>query len=116
MKREIVTVRFDLSIAERAGEEQPAPEPTQTLEVDLAALDQQDRGLLSRRMERASDNIFDVCRLQWDGTKEFRWPTLQEGRADFYAVRFPMRIQATEPTLQALLEAVRQDYKRYKIR
>lgn len=116
MKRELVTVRFDLRPAEHAREGQPALEPTQTLEVDLAALQEEERGLLSRRMERASDNIYDVCRLQWDGTKEFRRPTLQEGRADFYAVRFPMRIQATEPTLQALLEAVRQDYKRYKIR
>jgi hypothetical protein len=86
------------------------------LEVDLSALDQKDRDLLTRRMERGRDNVSDVCRLQWDGTKEFRRPTLQEGLADFYAVQFPVRIQAIEPTLEALLEAIREDFQRYKIR
>jgi hypothetical protein len=41
---------------------------------------------------------------------------MQEGRADFYAVPFPVRIQAIEPTLEALLEAVREDYRRFKVR
>lgn len=116
MKREVVTVRFDLNIAERAKQGKATDELTQTLEVDLAELAQADHGLLSRRLERGTDNIFDVCRLQWDGTKEFRRPTLQEGKADFYAARFPVRIQAIEPTLEGLLEAVREDFNRYKIR
>jgi hypothetical protein len=116
MKRELVTLRFDLNIAEREREGKTTPEPTKVLDVDLAKLEEPDRGLLARRLERGKDNIFDVCRLQWDGTKEFRRPTIQEGLADFYAARFPVRIQALEPTLEALLEAVREDYKRFKVR
>jgi hypothetical protein len=116
MKRELVKVRFDLNHPEQAHQGKPAPEPTITLEVDLAMLEQADRGLLTRRLERGKDNIFDVCRLQWDGTKEFRRPTRQEGLADFYAVQFPVRIQAIEPTLEALLAAVREDFQRFKIR
>ncbi len=116
MKREIVKLRFDVKATEGGHPGKSLPEPTQTLEVDLAKLEQADRNLLERRLERARDNILDVCRLQWDGTKEFRRPTRQEGLADFYAVQFPVRIQATEPTLEALLEAVREDYKRFKIR
>lgn len=116
MKRELVKLRFDLNIAERERAGKSTPEPTQILEVDLAKLQEPDRGLLERRMEPGKDKIFDVCRLQWDGTKEFRRPTRQEGLADFYAVRFPVRIQAREPTLDALLEAVREDYQRFKVR
>ncbi len=116
MKRELVKLRFDLKIAERAREGKATPEPTQILEVDLAKLPEPDRGLLTRRMEPGKDKIFDVCRLQWDGTKEFRRPTRAEGLADFYAVRFPVRIQALAPTLGALLEAVREDYKRFRVR
>ncbi len=116
MKPEVVTVRFDLNVAERARQGKTTPEPTATLEIDLTQLEQQDRGLLSRRLERGREDIFDVCRLQWDGTKEFRRPTLNEGKADFYAVQFPVRIQATEPTLEGLLAAVREDFQRYKLR
>lgn len=116
MKREVVKVRFGVNSAEQAPSEKGIPEPTEILEVDLAELEQEDRALLERRLERARDEVFDVCRLQWDGTKEFRRPTLKEGRADFYAVQFPVRIQATEPTLKALLDAVREDFQRYKIR
>jgi hypothetical protein len=116
MKREIVKVRFDLDIAERSRQGKATPESTTILEVDLTELDQKDRGLLTRRLEPGKDNIFDVCRLQWDGTKELRRPTLQEGLADFYAVQFPVRVQATEPTLEGLLEAVREDFQRFKIR
>jgi hypothetical protein len=116
MKRELVKLRFDLNIAEGVRQERPAAEPAQTLEIDLAKLEEADRQLLTRRMERAKDNVIDVCRLQWDGTKEFRRPTLQEGRADFYAVPFPVRIQANEATLESLLEAVREDYQRFKVR
>jgi hypothetical protein len=116
MKRELVQLRFGLNTGERACQGQPTPEPTHTIEVDLAKLEQADRDLLSRRLERAKDNIFDVCRLQWDGTKEFRRPTMREGLADFYATQIPVRVQALEPTLEALLEAVRQDFKRVKIR
>ena len=116
MKREVVKVRFDLNLAEGERKVKSTQEPTIILEVDLAALEVADRVLLERRLERGKDNIFDVCRLQWDGTKEFRRPTMQEGRADFYAVHFPVRIQAIEPTLEALVEAVREDYKRFKIR
>jgi hypothetical protein len=83
----------------------------------LATLERAERGLLERRLERGKkDNIFDVCKIQWDGTKEFRRPTWQEGLADFYAVEFPMRVQALEPTLEGLLEAVREDFKRFKVR
>ncbi len=116
MKREVVKVRFDLNSAERERQGKPTAEPTQILEVDLAKLDAKDRQLLARRLERAKDDIFDVCRIQRDGTKEFRRPTRQEGLADFYAVQFPVRIQAIEPTLEGLLEAVREDFKRFKIR
>ncbi len=117
MKREVLKVRFDLNVAERLRQGKATPESaTATLEVDLAQLNQQDRGLLTRRLERGSEDIFDVCRLQWDGTKEFRRPTLQEGLADFYAVQFPVRVQAIEPTLEGLLAAVREDFKRFKIR
>lgn len=116
MKRELVKIRFNLNVPEREREGKLTPEPTQILEVDLAKLQEPDRGLLTRRMEPAKDKIFDLCRLQWDGTKEFRRPTRQEGLADFYAVPFPVRIQALEPTLEALLEAVREDYKRFKVR
>jgi hypothetical protein len=116
MKRELVKLRFDLNIPEREQQGKPTRESTTTLDVDLAGLAERDRGLLTRRMEQAQDNIFDVCRLQWDGTKEFRRPTLQEGLADFYAVRFPVRIQALEPTLEALLQAVREDFNRFKVR
>ena len=116
MKRELVKVRFDLEVAERARQGKATPEPTHVLDVDLTALDQRGRGLLSGRLEPARDNIFDVCRLQWDGTKELRRPTLQEGLADFYAVRFPVRIQAAEPTLEGLLAAIRADFDRYRIR
>lgn len=116
MKSELVTLRFDLNMGEGEQAAKPAPELTQILEVDLAELEEPDRGLLTRRLERAKDKIFDVCRLQWDGTKEFRRPTRQEGLADFYVARFPVRIQALEPTLEALLEAVREDYKRFKVR
>ena len=116
MKQEIVKLRFDLKDTEQARSEKDMPGRAQILEVDLAELEQGDRALLERRMERARDDFFDVCRLQWDGTKEFRRPTLKEGRADFYAVQFPVRIQATEPTLKALLDAVRDDFQRYKIR
>ncbi len=116
MKPQVVKVRFDLNIAERARQGKATPESTQTLQVDLAQLGEEDRGLLTRRLERGRDDIFDVCRMQWDGTKEFRRPTLQEGRADFYAVQFPVRIQVTEPTLEGLLEAVREDFKRFTIR
>ena len=116
MKREVVKVRFDLDIAQRSRQGKATPEPMAVLDVDLTELDQKDRGLLTRRLEQGKDNIFDVCRLQWDGTKELRRPTLQEGLADFYAVRFPVRIQATEPTLEGLLEAVRADFQRFKIR
>jgi hypothetical protein len=41
---------------------------------------------------------------------------MQEGLADSYVVRFPVRIQALEPSLEALLEAVREDFKRVKAR
>jgi hypothetical protein len=117
MKRELVKVRFELNVAERERQGKATPEPMVTMEVDLAKLEQADRGLLERRLERGKkDGIFDVCRIQWDGTKEFRRPTRQEGLADFYAVEFPVRIQAVEPTLEGLLEAVREDYRRYKIR
>jgi hypothetical protein len=116
MKREVVKLRFDLNTAERARQGKPTAEPTQTLEVDLTKLEPADRQLLARRLERAKDNVFDVCRIQWDGTKEFRRPTRQEGLADFYAVQFPVRIQALEPTLQGLLEAVRDDFQRFKVR
>lgn len=116
MKCELVKLRFDLNIAERERAGKSTPELTQILEVDLAKLQEPDRGLLARRMEPGKDKIFDICRLQWDGTKEFRRPTRAEGLADFYAVRFPVRIQAFEPTLEALLEAVREDYKRFKVR
>ncbi len=116
MKRELVKLRFDLNTAERAQQGKPAPEPTQTLEVDLAKLGHADRDLLARRLERAKDGIFDVCGLQWDGTKKFRRPTMQEGLADSYATQIPVRITALEPTLEALLEAVREDFKRVKVR
>ena len=116
VKRELVKLRFDLNMPERVRQGKPTAELTQTLEVDLATLEPADRDLLSRRLEQGKDNIFDVCRLQWDGTKEFRRPTRQEGLADFYATQFPVRIQAIEPTLEALLEAVREDFKRVRIR
>jgi hypothetical protein len=116
MKHELVKLRFDLNIAERLRQGKPAAEPTETLEVDLATVEPADRQLLERRLERAKDNVFDVCRIQWDGTKEFRRPTREEGLADFYAVQFPVRIQAMEPTLEGLLEAVQQDFKRFKVR
>jgi hypothetical protein len=116
MKHDIVTLRFDLNIVERERQGKPTPEPTKILEVNLAGLEQGDRALLTRRLERGKDNIFDVCRLQWDGTKEFRRPTLQEGLADFYAAQFAVRIQALEPTVEALVEAVREDFRRFKIR
>jgi hypothetical protein len=116
MKREVLKLRFDLTTTEQAQQGKDTLESTQILEVDLAELEQGDRALLERRLERAREDVFDVCRLQWDGTKEFRRPTLKEGRADFYAVQFPVRIQATEPTLKGLLDAVREDFKRYKIR
>jgi hypothetical protein len=116
MKPDVVILRFDLNIAERERQGKPTPELTKVLEINLAELEQDDRALLTRRLERGKDKIFDVCRLQWDGTKEFRRPTLQEGLADFYAAQFPVRIQATEPTVEALVEAVREDFKRFKIR
>ncbi len=116
MKRELVKLRFDLNAAERERQGKPAAEPTQTLEVDLAKLEPADRQLLERRLERGKDKVFDVCRIQWDGTKEFRRPTRQEGLADFYAVKFPVRIQALEPTLEGLMEAVREDFNRYRVR
>ncbi len=116
MKSELVRVRFDLNIPERARQGKPTPEPTQTLDVDLAKIEPKDRHLLDRRLERGKDNIFDVCRIQWDGTKEFRRPSLQEGRADFYAAQIPVRIQAIEATLEGLLEAVREDFKRFGVR
>jgi hypothetical protein len=116
MKREVVRLRFDLNIAERTRQGKPTAEPTQTLEVDLAKLEPTDRQLLERRLERGRDNVFDVCKIQWDGTKEFRRPTRQEGLADFYAVQFPVRIQAIEPTVEALLAAVREDFNRFKVR
>ncbi len=116
MKSEVVKVRFDLNLAERSRQGKATPEPTAILDVDLEQLEQGDRGLLTRRLEGGKDKVFDVCRLQWDGTKEFRRPTLQEGMADFYVVKFPVRVQATEPTLEGLLEAVREDFKRFKIR
>src|SRR5512141_329522 len=93
MKGEIVAVRFDLNVAERQRQGKDTPESTTTLEIDLTQLEQKDRVLLANRMERGEDNIFDVCRLQWDGAKEFRRPTLQEGRANFYAIQLPVRIQ-----------------------
>jgi len=111
-----VVVRFDLNVAERQRQGKDTPEATTTLEVDLTQLEQKDRVLLANRMERGADNIFDVCRMQWDGTKEFRRPTLQEGREDFYAVKFPVRIQANESTLEALMEAIGADFRRYQIR
>ncbi len=116
MKRELVKLRFDLNTAERVRLRKTEAEPIQTLEVDLAKLEPADRQLLARRLERAKDNVFDVCRIQWDGTKEFRRPTMKEGLADFYAVRFPVRIQAVEPTLEGLLVAVREDFNRFKLR
>ena len=116
MKRDIVTLRFDLNTAERERQGKSTPEPTLILEINLAELEQGDHALLTRRMEKGKDDIFDVCRLQWDGTKEFRRPTLREGLADFYAAQFPVRIQAIEPTVEALMEAVREDFRRYKIR
>ena len=116
MKSDIVTLRFDLNSVERDRQGKPTREPTQILEINLAELEQGDRALLTRRLELGKDNIFDVCRLQWDGTKEFRRPTLREGLADFYAAQFPIRIQAIEPTVEALVEAVREDFRRYKIR
>lgn len=116
MKRELVKIRFDLNLAERAQDGKAAPEPTMILDVDLSQLEQRDRGLLTRRLELGKDNVFDVCRLQWDGTKEFRRPTRQEGLADFYASQFPVRVQAHEATLEALLQAVREDFNRFKIR
>lgn len=116
MKGEIVVVRFDLNAGERQRQGKDTSEGTTTLEIDLTELDQKDRVLLANRLERGRDDIFDVCRMQWDGTKEFRRPTLQEGRADFYAIQFPVRIQANEPTLEALLEAIRTDFRRYQIR
>jgi hypothetical protein len=116
VKRELVKLRFDLNMPERVRQGKPTAELTQTLEVDLATLEPADRDLLSRRLEQGKDNIFDVCRLQWDGTKEFRRPTRQEGLAECYATQFPVRIQAIEPTLEALLEAVREDFKRVRIR
>ncbi len=117
MKSELVKLRFDLNLAERTRQGKDTPESTVVLEVDLAELEQPDRDLLARRMEQGKkDGIFDVCKIQWDGTKEFRRPTRQEGLADFYAVAFPVRIQAIEPTLAGLLEAVREDFQRFKIR
>ena len=116
MKHDLVTLRFDLNIVERERQGKSTAEATQILEINLADLEAGDRALLSRRLERGKGNIFDVCRLQWDGTKEFRRPTLQEGLADFYAAQFPVRIQALEPTVEALVEAVREDFRRYKIR
>src|SRR5512140_655278 len=116
MKGEIVAVRFDLNVAERQRQGKDTPESTTTLEIDLTQLEQKDRVLLANRMERGPHNIFDVCRLQWDGTKEFRRPTLQEGRTDFYAVPFPVRIQANESTLESLVEAIRADFRRFQIR
>src|SRR5215831_10126334 len=116
MKRELVKIRFDLNTAERERQGKPTPKSTQTLEIDLARLEPKDRDLLARRLERAKDDIFDVCRLQWDGTKVFRRPTMQEGLVDFYATQFPVRIQALEPTLEALLEAVRENFKEIRVR
>jgi hypothetical protein len=117
MKSELVKLRFDLNVQERERQGNATPEPTVILEVDLAKLERTDRGLLERRLERGKkDDIFDVCRIQWDGTKQFRRPTREEGLADFYAVQFPMRIEAIEPTLEGLLEAVREDFNRFKVR
>jgi hypothetical protein len=117
MKSELVKLRFDLNIPEGDRQGKDTPESTVTLEVDLAKLERTDRGLLERRLEPGKkDGIFDVCRIQWDGTKEFRRPTRQEGLADFYAVQFPVRIQAIEPTLEGLIEAVREDFSRFKVR
>ena len=117
MKSEVVKLRFDLNVQEREREGNATPEPTVILEVDLAKLDRIDRGLLERRLERRKkDDIFDVCRIQWDGTKQFRRPTREEGLADFYAVQFPVRIEAIEATLEALMEAVREDFNRFKVR
>src|ERR1051326_6800728 len=99
MKSEIVKVRFDLINPGRAQEGQADVEPTETLEVDLAKLDAPDRQLLARRREQEKYNVFDVCKIQWDGTKEFRRPTREEGLADFYVMRFPVRVQALKPTL-----------------
>jgi len=116
-KSEVVRVRFDLNVAERERQGKETQEATVILEVDLAKLEQSDRDLLSRRMDGGKgDGAFDVCRIQWDGTKEFRRPTREEGLADFYAVQFPVRVSALEPTLEGLLEAVREDYRRFKIR
>ena len=116
-KSEVVKLRFDLDVVKRQEQGKETPEPTVTMDVDLTKLEQSDRDLLSRRLERGKrEEISDVCRIQWDGTKEFRRPTREEGLADFYAVQFPVRIQAMEPSLEALLEAVREDYNRFKIR
>ena len=117
MKSELVKLRFDLNVVERERQGKDTAEPTVTLEVDLAQLERADRGLLERRLERGKkDDIFDVCRIQWDGTKQFRRPTREEGLADFYAVQFPVRIEAIEPTLEGLIEAVREDFNRFKVR
>ena len=72
MKRELVKLRSDLNTAERDRLGKSTPESTQTLEVDLEKLGRADRDLLARRLERAKDGIFDVCRLQWNGIKEFQ--------------------------------------------
>src|SRR6516162_3467597 len=73
MKSELVKLRFDLNVVERERQGKDTAEPTVTLEVDLAQLERADRGLLERRLERGKkDDIFDVCRIQWDGTKQFR--------------------------------------------
>jgi hypothetical protein len=95
-----MVLRFEVDQAEAFRLGVDVPKSTNHLEVDPSKLTQVDRNLIADRL----DGI-DVCELNERGQK------MQEpaSRADGNCI--PMRITAKLPTLEALMEAIRENEK-----
>ena len=100
-----MVLRFEVDQAEAFRLGVDVPKSTNHLEVDPSKLTQVDRNLIADRL----DGI-DVCELNDSGQKMQESNPRADGLRDV-PNRIPMRITAKLPTLEALMEAIRENEK-----
>jgi hypothetical protein len=93
-------LRFEVNQAEAFRRGVDVPKSTNHLEVNPADLSQEERSLIADRLEG-----IDVCELDEDGERLF----ITQSEADNGKSPKPSRLVANLPTLEALMEAIREN-------
>jgi hypothetical protein len=100
-----MVLRFEVDQAEAFRLGVNVPKSTNHLEVDPSKLTQEDRNLIADRL----DGI-DVCELS-EGGGMMQEPNPQADGRRAVPNTIPMRITAKLPTLESLMEAIRENEK-----